>query len=56
MRRAALVLPVLLLAACDGSSAGSQACQHGATYRKPGTSFELRNGKVCRIAIAADFD
>jgi hypothetical protein len=33
-----------------------RGCQHGAAYRKPGTAFSLRNGKVWRIAIAVDFD
>jgi hypothetical protein len=31
-------------------------CQRGATYRKPGTAFFFRNGKVGRIAIVVDFD
>jgi hypothetical protein len=33
-----------------------QDCQHGAAYRKPGTAFFFRNGKVWRVAMANDFD
>jgi hypothetical protein len=30
---------------------GGRSCQHGNTHNKPGTGFELRNGKVRRIVI-----